>query len=174
VFQTLSFGRSTLGSERWRGLKQWKLSSTCPEFKYGLMVILSINISLHFHCNSLSNGTARLTKCKQLLGYWHLLLRSVYIGEGGTIFPATMTCDSDTLVLALATLGEATEIGSFLFRSCCPRWPRQLQSRDYCMLLSLMVKLTNVANVSDPLLRGIWGHSLNVVPLFNASVIKTS
>ncbi len=28
---------------------------------------------------------------------------------------ATMTCDSDMLVLALTTLGGTTEIGSFLF-----------------------------------------------------------
>jgi hypothetical protein len=27
----------------------------------------------------------------------------------------TMTCDSDMLVLALATLGSTTEIGSFIF-----------------------------------------------------------
>ena len=29
---------------------------------------------------------------------------------------------------ALATLGGATQIGSFLFMSCRPRWPRQVQS----------------------------------------------
>ena len=32
-----------------------------------------------------------------------------------TIMQVTMTCNSDTLVLALATLGNTTEIGSFLF-----------------------------------------------------------
>jgi hypothetical protein len=32
-----------------------------------------------------------------------------------------MTCDSDTLVLALATLGGATEIGSFLFVVATPK-----------------------------------------------------
>jgi hypothetical protein len=37
-------------------------------------------------------------------------LSSVYIGEVGTIMLATMTSNSDTLVLALAALGEATKI----------------------------------------------------------------
>ncbi len=31
-------------------------------------------------------------------------------------------------VLALATLGGATQIGSFLFMSCHPRWPRQVSN----------------------------------------------
>ncbi len=34
---------------------------------------------------------------------------------------ATMTRDRDTLVLALATLGGATEIGSFLFLVAMPK-----------------------------------------------------
>jgi hypothetical protein len=33
------------------------------------------------------------------------LISRVYIGEGGMIMPATMTLDSITLALALATLG---------------------------------------------------------------------
>jgi hypothetical protein len=41
-------------------------------------------------------------------------LSGVYIGEGGAIMLATTTCDSDTFVLALATLGEATEIEMIL------------------------------------------------------------
>jgi hypothetical protein len=36
------------------------------------------------------------------------ILSGVYIGEGGTITPVTMTRDCDTLVLALATLGGLT------------------------------------------------------------------
>ncbi len=36
------------------------------------------------------------------------MLSCVYIGKGGAIMPATMTHDSDTLVLALATLGGMT------------------------------------------------------------------
>ena len=63
----------------------------------------------------------------------------------------TMTRDNDTLVLALATLGEATEIGSFLFMSRRQRWQRQIQSCDCRVSLSLMVTLTTVANVNDPL-----------------------
>jgi hypothetical protein len=38
----------------------------------------------------------------------------VYIGEGRVTMPATMTCDSDTLVLPLATLGKATHIEMIL------------------------------------------------------------
>jgi hypothetical protein len=41
-------------------------------------------------------------------------LSGVYIGEVGTIMLATMTSNSNTLVLALATLGEATEIEMIL------------------------------------------------------------
>jgi hypothetical protein len=36
------------------------------------------------------------------------MFSGVYIGKGGTIMPATMTRDSDTLVLAFATLGGTT------------------------------------------------------------------
>ncbi len=50
--------------------------------------------------------------------HWSLIcavpLSGVYIGEGGVITPLTRTCDSDTLVVALATLGEATEIETIL------------------------------------------------------------
>ncbi len=39
------------------------------------------------------------------------------------------------IILAWATLGGMTEIGSFLFLLCCPRWPRQVSS-DCRVLLS--------------------------------------
>jgi len=39
------------------------------------------------------------------------------------IMLATVTC----IVLALATLGDATQIGLFLFVLLCPRWPRHRQ-----------------------------------------------
>jgi hypothetical protein len=42
--------------------------------------------------------------------------------------PATTTRDGDTLLLALATLGRATEIEMILSMSQRPRWPRQVQS----------------------------------------------
>jgi hypothetical protein len=45
----------------------------------------------------------------------------VYIGEGSTTMLATTTHDSDTLVLALATLGGATEIEMILSVSHHPR-----------------------------------------------------
>jgi hypothetical protein len=42
------------------------------------------------------------------------------------IMQAKHTCDSH-FVLALATFGSMTEIGSFLSLSLHPRWPRQIQ-----------------------------------------------
>jgi hypothetical protein len=36
-------------------------------------------------------------------------------------------------VLALATLGDAAQIGLFLFVSCHPRWPRQVQYFTSCV-----------------------------------------
>ncbi len=54
-------------------------------------------------------------------------LMLVYTGDVFmAISPATATRDSHYL-LALATLGDATEIGLFLFMSRCPKWPRQVQ-----------------------------------------------
>jgi len=52
------------------------------------------------------------------------------------ISPATVTHDSHYL-LALATLGDMTQIGSFLFMSYCPRWPRQVQVCYYHVSLAL-------------------------------------
>ncbi len=71
-------------------------------------------------------------------------LSGVYIGKGAMIMTATTTRDRDTLVLALASLVEAAEIGSFLYMSHHPRWPRQVQSCDCYVWLSLTVTLTNV------------------------------
>ncbi len=53
-----------------------------------------------------------------------LNLSRVYIGKSYAIMPATATV---TIVLAMATLGDATQIGLFLFMSLHPRWPRQVQ-----------------------------------------------
>jgi hypothetical protein len=50
----------------------------------------------------------------------------------------------------LATLGDMTQIEMILSVSRHPRWPRQVQSRDYHKLLSKMVSLINIANVNDP------------------------
>ncbi len=52
------------------------------------------------------------------------------------ILPVTATRNSHYL-LALATLSDLTQIGSFLFMSCRPRWPRQVQVCCCCMSLSL-------------------------------------
>ncbi len=54
-----------------------------------------------------NNNVVYLWQCNQLLN-------CVYIGEGSAIMPATMTRDSVTLVLALATLSIATEIEMIL------------------------------------------------------------
>jgi hypothetical protein len=56
----------------------------------------------------------------------------VYIGEGSSRMLVTMTHDSDTLILALATLGRASEIEMILSVSHRPRWPRQVK----CLSLS--------------------------------------
>jgi hypothetical protein len=63
-------------------------------------------------------------------------LRLIYIGVVFTmILLAAATRDSHYF-LALATLGDATEIGSFLFMWCCPRRPRQVQECCCHLLLS--------------------------------------
>jgi hypothetical protein len=48
--------------------------------------------------------------------------------KGSATMPATMTCDINTLVLALATLGNAPEIEMILSMWNRPRWPREVQS----------------------------------------------
>ncbi len=57
-----------------------------------------------------------------------LVYSSIYIGEGRATMQVTTTCDGNTLVLALATLGGTTEIEMILSMLCCPRWQRQVQS----------------------------------------------
>jgi hypothetical protein len=49
-----------------------------------------------------------LTRMLAIPGQLRSLSSSIYIGKCGMIMPATMTGNSDTLVLALATLGSAT------------------------------------------------------------------
>jgi hypothetical protein len=51
------------------------------------------------------------------------------------------------IVLSLATLGDATQIGLFLFMSLCPRWPRQVSNDCHC---HWHYRVT-FANVNDPL-----------------------
>ena len=71
---------------------------------------------------------------------------------------ATMTCDSNMLVLSLATLGSTTEIGSFLFVVVLPKLAKASTVvtvtrllRDCHASLSLTVLLINFANVNDHL-----------------------
>jgi hypothetical protein len=71
----------------------------------------------------------------------------------------TATCDSHCL-LVMATLGDTTQIGLFLFMLLCPRWPRQVSSnccncQHYCTnfcqwkhgfrIISICVTLPKVA-----------------------------
>jgi len=56
--------------------------------------------------------------------------------------------DSDNHYLfALATLGDMTQIGLFLFMSLRPRWPRQVSNDCRCRLCYHLM----FANVNDPL-----------------------
>ncbi len=67
---------------------------------------------------------------------------------------AIMAVTATSIVLALATLGDAAQIGLFLFMSLCPRWPRQVSNDCRCRQ---HYRLT-LTNVNDPLawsLRGI-------------------
>ncbi len=65
------------------------------------------------------------------------------------IMPAAATHDSHSvyaIVLGLDTLGGTTEIGSFLFLSCRPRWPRQVRKAiSYHNIAGIIVlNFTNV------------------------------
>jgi len=71
----------------------------------------------------------------------------VYTGKGSVTMLVTMTCDRDTLVLALATLDGATEMEMILSVSHYPRWPRLVNSLS--LLLTFLPK--NIANVHEPL-----------------------
>jgi hypothetical protein len=66
------------------------------------------------------------------------------------ITPFTMTCDSGMLVLALATLGGATKIGSNLFLCHASQGGQGKYSSDCRASLSLTVSLTNFTNVNSP------------------------
>jgi hypothetical protein len=73
------------------------------------------------------------------------------------IMLVTTTPYSDTLVLALATLGGTTEMGPFLFVVILPKVAKASTVvtvtwlwHDCHVSLSLMVSLTNFANVNDP------------------------
>jgi len=57
----------------------------------------------------------------------------------------------DPSLLDLATLDGATQIGSFLFASCRPRWPRQVRKAISCW--HCRAKLRQ------------WKHSLSATPL---------
>ncbi len=75
--------------------------------------------------------------------------------------PATTTCDGDTLILALATLGGVTEIEMILYVTSpkvvkastvtCGHRHKRIHIRFLCVSLSPTVLLMNIANVNDPL-----------------------
>jgi hypothetical protein len=69
------------------------------------------------------------------------------LGKVSAIMPASTTHDSDTLVLALATLGGTTNIEMILSVLHCPRWPRQV--RQWHKIPDSFA--TNLTNVNDPM-----------------------
>ncbi len=69
------------------------------------------------------------------------------LAKVNAIMPAIMLVTVIHIVLALATLGDVTLIGLFLFMSICPRWPRQVSNDCYCRWC---YRIT-FANVNDPL-----------------------
>jgi hypothetical protein len=71
------------------------------------------------------------------------------LAKFSTIISAILRCD----IAFLTCLGQMREIDMILSLSHRPRWPRQVQSGDCCMSLSLTVMPTNAANVNDPLKR---------------------
>ncbi len=58
----------------------------------------------------------------------------MYIGDG---FLSKTLATAIDILLALATLGDMTQIGTFLSLSLRPRWPRQVHVCCCCMSLSL-------------------------------------
>jgi hypothetical protein len=63
------------------------------------------------------------------------------------ISPAIMPATATHIVLALATLGDATQIGLFLFMLLRPRWPKQVSNDCHCHRHYPVT----FANVNEPL-----------------------
>ncbi len=59
-----------------------------------------------------------------------------YIGDTVSKTAGNSDRRRNLTVLALATLGNATQIGLFLFMSCRPRWPRQVSDCRVSLSLS--------------------------------------
>ncbi len=59
-----------------------------------------------------------------------------------TGFLAKILVTVTDILLALATFGEMTQLGSFLLLSLCPRWPRQIQMCHCCCSMSLLLALS--------------------------------
>ncbi len=73
------------------------------------------------------------------------------LAKVNVITPEISPVTATRIVLALATLGDATQIGLFLFMSLCPRWPRQVSNGCRCRW---HYRVT-FANVNNPLCRSI-------------------
>ncbi len=58
-------------------------------------------------------------------------IRSMYIGDSFWQNVGDSDMWQSATVLALATLGDTTQIGSFLFMSRRPRWPRKVRKLQY-------------------------------------------
>ncbi len=87
----------------------------------------------------------------------------VYIGELAML--SVMSCAitpvmaswrqaSVTIVLAMATLGDATQIGLFLFMSLRPKWPRQVNN-DYRLRYRVTFASVNVLDVYEHKSQGV-------------------
>ncbi len=61
----------------------------------------------------------------------------------------TSATTTDYCILALATLGDVTKIGSFLVVSCCPRLPTQVKLKDLYVKTGVIADIfpVNFANV---------------------------
>jgi len=99
-------------------------------------------------CNTHRNtpicvASSRVAKPSRLLhAYEQVLSLKILINGSGTlatVFLAKTSATAKDILLALATLGDVTQIGSFLSLLLCPRWPGQLQLGHCCMSLSLVL-----------------------------------
>ncbi len=70
-----------------------------------------------------------------------VLLGEGTLVKGSCILVPKTSATATGYLLALATLSETTQIGSFLSLSLCPRWPRQIQVSLSCEVVAGVVAL---------------------------------
>ncbi len=81
-----------------------------------------------------------------------LVLSSIYIGEAICQKTSTIPSGNSTSQIALATLGDVTQIGSFPFLSRRPRQPRQVGRLNSAMESQTFLA-KNFSIVNEPLLK---------------------